>query len=233
MKKFFAVAIALIAFGAVSFAEDNKSVTDNTVILANENHTFELSVVSHLGVGWNIIATEDFTPSAPSSTEFFINALKFSVFPIENLGLELGIDYEFNKFANREKQFYIGAVDKKFYVADFLDADKRYSDVTIHSVNVPLLLKFRAGDFAIGVGAEGSWNFAGETYAMTKKANRRTIYEYTGGKINPLTYGFIASVTYDDFGVFGKYYPKSSKRILPENANFDLNFFTVGVTVGL
>jgi hypothetical protein len=50
-------------------------------------------------------------------------------------------------------------------------------------------------------------------------------------KVNPFSYGLVATASYGVFGVYFKYYPKSS-RLLPEGS-VDLSYSTIGIVLGM
>ena len=61
--------------------------------------------------------------------------------------------------------------------------------------------------------------------------NYRTSYNIIKAKVNPFSYGIMATASYGSFGLYFKFYPKSS-RILPEGS-VDVSYTTLGIVLGL
>ena len=190
-------------------------------------------VFGHIGYGYHISKSNDFKPSW--SDEFFVNLLKFGLFPTEHLGFELGVDLQVNDFNSKEKAFV--QHDGIIQAADFSTlelisgVEKKHSDFTIVGLGAPVLVKAKFEKVGLGVGAVASWNLAGTTSYWTEKGNRRVDVSETKAKVNPFSYGIMATASYGALGVYFKYYPKSS-RLLPEGS-VDLSYSTVGIVLGL
>ena len=190
-------------------------------------------IANHIGYGYLITQSNDFKPGW--SSEFFVNIVKFGLYPTESLGFELGVDLQVNDFNTQEKAFV--QHDGLIKAADFSTletlggVDHKRSDFTITSLGAPLMLKAKFGKVGLGAGAVASWNFAGSNSYWVEKGNRTLTVNETKAKVKPFTYGFIATASYGAFGVFFKYYPKSS-RLLPEGS-VDVSYSTVGIVLGL
>ena len=134
--------------------------------------TFDM--FGHLGFGYHITKSNDFKPSW--CDEFFVNILKFGLFPTENFGFELGVDLQVNDFNSREKAFVqhdriIKAVD--FSTLELLGGvDRKRSDFTLVSLGAPVLVKAKFEKVGFGIGAVASWNFAGSNSYWVEKGNR-------------------------------------------------------------
>ena len=190
-------------------------------------------VFGHIGYGYHITKSNDFKPSW--CDEFFVNLLKFGLFPTEHLGFELGVDLQVNDFNSRETAFV--QHDGLIKAADFStlemvgSVDKKRSDFTTVGLGAPVLVKTKFDKVGLGVGAVASWNLAGSTSYWFEKENRRVDVSETKAKVNPFSYGIMATASYGAFGVYFKYYPKSS-RLLPEGS-VDVSYSTVGIVLGL
>ena len=79
----------------------------------------------------------------------------------------------------------------------------------------------------VGVGAEASLNFLGETNLRYEVGNTRTQMQQSDAEVNLFSYGMIATLAYDGLGLYFKYYPKGSK-VLPDGS-VDINYVTVGI----
>ena len=231
MKKLILTALVAI-FALPVFAQDD--AIEPIYTSANGKVTFD--VFSHMGFGYNIVNTNDFTPAF--SSEFFLNMMNVGLYPTENLGIELGVDLDFNNFGSKESAF-VQTKDHLINVLDFesvrLDGSriltKPRGGINVFSITAPLLIKGMFDKVEIGVGAEACYNITGDTYYYFREDNRRIEVSETKAKVTPFTYDFMAFLSYDDFGVYFKYRPKNV-RILPEGG-VDLSFLTVGIVLGL
>ena len=64
-----------------------------------------------------------------------------------------------------------------------------------------------------------------------EKGNRNMTINERKAKVNPFSYGIVATASYGAFGLYFKFYPKSS-RLLPDGS-VDLSYTTVGIVLGL
>ena len=190
-------------------------------------------VFGHIGYGYHITKSDDFKPGWCS--DFFVNILKFQLFPAEHFGFELGVDLQINDFNTKDKAFV--QRDGLIKVADFSTletiggVDRKRSDFTIASLGAPLLLKVKFEKVGFGAGAVASWNIGGGNSYWVEKGNRSMTINESKAKVNPFSYGIVATASYGAFGLYFKYYPKSS-RLLPEGS-VDLSYTTVGIVLGL
>ena len=229
MKKL--VMLALAALVAIPvFAQVEKEP-----IYTSPAGNFKFDVLGHVGFGFNSTKSADFKPRF--SYDLFANVLKFGVYPVPVLGLELGVDVEFNHFGSKESAFGLDANDKiravdfnTLSLGVFNNIDRKRSDFGVFSLSAPLLLKGIFGSFEIGAGAEAFWNITGNTYAFLRQDNRDMTFTERKAKVNPFSYAILGSISYNQVGLFVKVYPKSS-RLLPEGS-VDLNFTTIGIAVG-
>ena len=225
MKKL--VILALAAFLAVPcFAQLEPVYTSS-----DGKATFD--VLGRLGMGYHITKSNDFKPGW--CDEFFFNILKFGIYPTEHFGLELGVDLQVNDFNTKEKAFV--QRDGIIKTADFSTietlggVDRKRSDFTTVSLGAPVMLKAKIEKVGFGIGAVASWNFAGSNSYWVEKANRHMDLIEGKAKVNPFSYGLVATASYGVFGVYFKYYPKSS-RLLPEGS-VDLSYSTIGIVLGM
>ena len=215
---------ALIAFPG--FAQDEEF--DN-VVYRSSNDVVRFELVSNFGYGYHILNSTDFRSNM--SDEIFINVATFGLYPVEAVGIELGLDVYFSDFSSRSHAFQLNQ-DRRVQAMDFSQLvsgtlDRHYGSFDVFSLNVPLLLKFRAGSFWVGGGAVGSLNLAGSTHYFYRMDNRRVEVTERKAQINTLTYGLAATLGYKGLGLYFKYYPKTS-RLLPEGS-VDMNYMTLGV----
>ena len=163
--------------------------------------------------------------------QFFINLLNLDIRPAEVFGLGLGVDAKFDYFASKKDSFYLDG-DKKIQAMPFAEGyDKTRSEINVTSLSFPLLAKVYFGDWHVSLGAEADLNLWGHTYNFTKEANVRTRVTERKAKLETFSYGLIAAIQHNDFGIFCKYYPKSSK-ILPDGS-VDFSYWTLGLAFGL
>lgn len=224
MKKIAMLALAaLIALPGL--AQDNEF--DN-VVYRSANDVVRFELVSGFGYGYHLVNSPDFR--SRMSDEFFLNIAQFGLYPIDALGIELGLDVAFSDFASNSHAFYLNG-DRKIQAVEFAELvpgtlDRHFGSADIFSINAPLVLKFRAGDFWIGGGAVGSLNLLGRADYAYRQDNRRVEVSERRAQLNLFSYGLVATLGYDSFGVYFKYYPKTSK-VLPEGS-VDLNYMTLG-----
>ena len=226
MKKL--VMLALAALVAIPvFAQEDE---ENRVYTASNGKAF-IEVFDHIGYGYNFVQSNDYTPGW--SGEFMFNIVEFCLRPAEVLGIDLGVDFAWSTFDSKKNAFLqsnqlIKAGDFSHYVEGTIE--KKNSGFEVLSLTAPLVVKGIFDKFVIGAGAFANWNIASDTYCHYRKDNLRADLYETKAKVNPFTYGFIATVSYDEFGVYFKFYPKSS-RLLPEGS-VDLSYMTLGLVLG-
>ena len=222
MKKILAL-LAATLLATSAFAQD-----DN-VIVSSKDGVVSLETVSHFGWGYHFVKSDDFKRAGAG--QFFINLLNLDIRPAEVFGLGLGVDAKFDYFASKKDSFYLDG-DKKIQAMPFAEGyDKTRSEINVTSLSFPLLAKVYFGDWHVSLGAEADLNLWGHTYNFTKEANVRTRVTERKAKLETFSYGLIAAIQHNDFGIFCKYYPKSSK-ILPDGS-VDFSYCTLGLAIGL
>lgn len=225
MKKLlFAILASLLVVPA--FASDD----DYEPLYVSSDGKVSFDIVSHLGYGYHFVTSNDFKSNW--SSEFFFNIAKVEFRPAEVLGLSLAIDARFSNFNSKGTIFSIDKADQLIKTWDFDSVveghyDKSRGGFNVFSLDTPFLVKGIFGDFQLGVGAFASFNLTGDTFYQYRQDNRRTQITETGAKINTFNYGLLASFSYDGFGLYFKYYPKSPK-LLPEGS-VDLSYMTLGI----
>ena len=227
MKKLVMLALAaLVAFPV--FAQEDE---EDTRVYTSPNGKVFVDIIGHLGYGYHFVNSNDFTPAW--SGEFFMNILQLGLRPADVFGIDLDIDFLWNNFDSKDKAFVqenqiVKTADYDYYTHGA--AENKHSGLDVFSLNAPLVLKGIFGDFQLGAGAFATWNISGETFCRYRQNNVRAQYEEVKAKVNPFTYGFIASVSYKEFGLYFRYNPKSS-RLLPEGS-VDLGYSTLGIVLG-
>ena len=225
MKKLVIMVVtALLAFPGFTQIEPVYTSSDGKAMF---------DIANHIGYGYHITKSSDFTPSW--CDEFFVNIIKFGLYPAESFGFELGVDLQVNDFNTKEKAFV--QRDGLIKTADFSTIemlggiDRKRSDFTTVSLGAPVMLKVKFDKVGFGIGAVASWNFAGTNSYWVEKANRHMDIIESKAKVNPFSYGIVAQASYGVFGVYFKYYPKSS-RLLPEGS-VDMSYSTIGIVLGM
>ena len=188
-----------------------------------------LEAFSHLGFGYNIVKTTDFEPSA--SEEFFVNILSLNLNAADFIGLEIGVDYKTVDFRSKEDAFYLDA-NKLIQAKPFKDKypqnyTKNFSRFRTNTFSAPVTLNFYAGPFKIAAGAEANYNLPGRVKDKFFVDGEKNKNIEKGAKFNSFNYNFLGYLSYDDTGIYVRYYPKNS-RLMPEGG-VDVSFFTVGV----
>lgn len=227
MKKIVLIAgamMALFSFRAFAQEEDNR-----LELAASKSGIFELDAISHTGFGYNLLKSEAFECS--ESGEFFINILNMRIFPVNGIGIELGIDYKTMDFNSKEYAFYLDG-DKKIQAgktADLYPGDlkKFRSRFRSNTFCAPIMLKFEAGTTSLGLGVEGNMNLAGRVKNKYFQNDKKVKDIKKGAQFTRYNYNFLATLSFDGTGVYFRYYPKSV-QILPEGS-IKANFMAVGV----
>lgn len=224
MKKILFSALAAL-FAASAFAAN-----PDEPVYSSDNGKFTFDLFSHLGYGYHAVKSDAF--KASNSGEFFFNIVKFGLYPTEHLGIELGGDFEFNYI--RSKQTFFGLDSKNLIqVVDFStmeigkSLEKARGGFSFLTANFPLMVKGIFNSVEVGIGAEASLNFLGETNLRYEVGNTRTQMQQSDAEVNLFSYGMIATLAYDGLGLYFKYYPKGSK-VLPDGS-VDINYVTVGI----
>ena len=189
-----------------------------------------MDVISSIGFGYNIVKTDDFTPSA--SGEFFVNLVSAKLYPVDFFGVEIGIDYRTVDFTSKDEAFYLDG-SKVIHVQPFkdkhsgIDSSKRYfSRFRTNTFSAPVTLNFKAGKFSLGAGAEANYNLPGRVKDKFFIDGQKNKQIDKGAQFNKFNYDFLACLLYDDTGIYVRYYPKSS-RLMPESG-VDVSFLTMG-----
>ena len=222
MKQILALLTAVL-LAVPAFAQD-----DNTIV-SSKDGVVSLETVSHFGWGYHFVKSDDFKRAG--SGQAFINFLNLDIRPAEVFGLGLGVDFKFDYIASKKDSFQLDA-GKKIQAAPFPEGfDKTRSEINLFSLSFPLLAKVYFGDWHVSLGAEADLNLWGHTYNFTKEANVRTRVTERKAKLETFSYGLVAAIQHNDFGIFCKYYPKSSKFLADGSVNF--SYWTLGVAFGL
>lgn len=222
MKRILTIIFA--AFMAVSALAQS----DREPLYCSADGTVTFNLLSRFGYGYHIMETEAFEPA--SSGETFLNVFQIGLYPTENLGFELGADIAYNYFRAKNRSFTLDS-NRLVQVVDIPTIEgtvERFrSNIGSVSANFPLVAKGIFGKFELGAGAEARLNFAGSTSFSYRQDNRYVSVEERKAKLNLFNYDILAVISYDDMGIYFKYFPKGS-RFLPEGS-VDFSWMTVGI----
>lgn len=229
MKKLFFAILASLVVAIPAFASDD----DFEPLYTSSNGVVSFDMISHIGYGYHFVTSNQFKSNW--SSEIFFNILKIGIRPAEVLGFSLGLDARFSNFNSKNTIFSVRGEDKlikAFDFGEFVDGsfDKSRGGFNVFSLDTPFLVKGIFGEFELGVGAFAAFNLAGDTYYYFRQDNRRTQITETKAKVNTFNYGLLASFSYDDLGVYFRYYPKSSP-LLPDGS-VDFSYMTLGIAIG-
>lgn len=195
------------------------------IIASSSDERAQVELFSHLGFGYNIAKTDDF--KANNAWEFFFNVVEFSYYPVDNFGFQLGVDLISEWFNQKGNKFFLNS-DREVRTMDS-EFNKVRGGFSIFGFNAPLLLKYRSGNFSFGAGVEGNLNASGNTYYTYRENNHRTSVNENRAKIGNFSYGFLATVSNKDTGIYFRYHPKSSKLLAN---SFEFSYFTIGLVWG-
>ena len=188
-----------------------------------------MEVISHMGFGYNIVKTTDFEPSA--SEEFFVNIFSLNLNPTNFLGLEIGVDYKTVDFRSKEDAFYLDN-NKVIQAKPFSEKypqnyTKNFSRFRTNTFSAPVTINLNAGLFTFAAGAEANFNLPGRVKDKFFVDGEKTKNIEKGAQFNKFNYNFLAYISYDDTGIYFRYYPKDS-RLMPEGG-VDVSYMTIGV----
>lgn len=219
------VLVALPLFGFKALAQDESAFE----IVSSDSGVVSLDAASHIGFGYNLLKSDDFTTS--ESGEFFVNILNFKLYPTPAFGIEIGVDYKTMDFNSKEQAFYLDN-DKKIQVKPFEEAypgnfTKTRSRFRSNTFSAPVMLKLVAGTTSIGLGVEGNMNLGGRVKSKYFDGDKKVKDIKKGAQFTKYNYNFLATLDFDGTGVYFRYYPKSS-QILPEGS-LNVGFMAVGV----
>ena len=227
MKKLFLIALAALLCAPVFAQRSTHSLysTDSDVLSINS--------LSHWGWGYSFVQSDEFKPAG--SGEFFLNVLDFKFYPVEEFGLDFGLDCKWSYIRSKENMFvqnsdHIVSKTLPFSIPGKTIKNPR-SRITIFSLSVPVLAKFVLDRFRIGGGAEANFNLVGDTFYRYRADGEKTREREKGLALNKFSYNFVGLVGMGNLTIFGKYYPKNS-RMLPEGS-VDFNYWTLGVAFDL
>lgn len=209
----------------------SQSSEDALVLASSKNETVKFEAFEHIGYGYSFTKSKDFNPS--TGWEFFLNVLHLGIYPADVFGIELGADLLFNVFNQKDAVFFldsernIHSAPANIFLGDITGIKKVRSDINTFSLNIPLQFKLMLDNVQLSLGVEGSWNITGSTDYRYKSNDHRTRVGENRAKLNPLSYGFLATLAFNDGGFYFRYHPKSS-HLLPQDG-LDLSYMTLGI----
>lgn len=222
--------LALAALFALPLSAQDEEELDN-VLFTSANDVVRFEVLSHIGYGYHFVKSPDF--QSRMSDEYFLNIVKLGIYPVDALAIELGLDVDLSDFGSRTHAFMQSQdrliQSREFSLLEQGTLDRHYGSFTIASLNVPLLLKLHAGSFWIGGGAVGSLNMWGRTYYAYRQQYREVAVTERRARINTFTFSLVATLGFDSFGLYFKYYPRTS-RLLPDGS-VDMSYMTLGAVL--
>lgn len=245
MKKTLFIMLALtMGLGAVAQETDE---LDAFKISAYEtdNQKFSVDILSHLGFGYNIVATEDFYPTG--GLDFFINIADLSFRPSRYFGVKAGIDFFGQEFSSQTdiflrdqggNIFVTSPVGQELVLQNY---DSLRSAINTLGFSAPILLKGYFGHFVLGVGANLQFNVWGNTdYETMFRRDSRGIYQRANSyvrmrkaKVTPFTYSLMATLSYREFvSLYFRYYPSAYSIVPQHTGSPQFGLMTVGVALG-
>lgn len=220
----FVALVAASAFNTRALAQD-----DGLVIASSKNNATSLELLSHWGWGYNLVNNSSFTCS--DSGEFFVNIAELYLYPVSFFGLEVGVDYKTIYFTSKEQAFYLNGykdVNAMPYSLKYPGSiTKNFSRVRTNTFSVPAVVKFKAGNFALGVGAEANLNLTGRIKDKYFENGKKVKNIEKGVQFNRYMYNLLAMVSFYDTSIYARYYPKGTSLFTEGGAYAD--FMTIGI----
>lgn len=233
MKRQRLIALSLLLLAVLPARAQQKDNAYDNLIAATPDEVIQLRGITRIGYGFHLVRSHDFT--AGPSGEFFMNVLTLRMFPHDNLAIDLGLEAEYN-FASSKRNFFYLDSDRQVRTAGFdgIDghASSHSSSLDVFTINLPLLAKFMVGNVCLGIGAEGGFNVTGSTSYRYRVDNRTTRVTESRAKLNVFSYGLTAMADYKGAGLYVKFYPGASSRLLPAGGT-DLRYWTLGIVLSM
>ncbi|MBQ9661170.1 MAG: hypothetical protein IJV37_07960 [Bacteroidales bacterium] len=231
-KRFLILLLALVPLAASAQRSD---LGDNRLILVtNGTGTVDFAVLGHVGYGFHIVTQSEFEPRGVLCGELFVNLVKLSLAPLDNLGVDLGIDFKYNHFNAKKAAFMLDAEHKVQAVpfADFAggDVSRNSARINILGFSAPLLVKGVISGLAVGIGAEVGLNVWGSVRDSYQLGERRYSVMEPNARVSTFTYGFIADVSFYGLSIYAKFYPRSMRTL--QEGSTALHYWTIGVAFG-
>ena len=221
MKKIFIIALCSVLSFQV-FAQD-----EELVIASSKDNKVKLEAFDHIGYGYNFVKSDEIDPRGG---EIFFNLFNLDFFSESTVGFQVGIDLLWDYFRQKNVEYFLDS-DRNIIAFNPPIEDEWWEKLrggfSTFSFNAPLLVKLRLDKVSFGAGVEGNWNITGDTYYRYRESGHRTTVNQNRAKVNPFSYGIIATLSFDTAGFFFKYHPTSS-RLLPEDS-LDFSFMSFGV----
>ena len=217
-------------------AVDNPDEQEHSPLLwESDDRMFRLYTVSHIGYGLYCISNSNFVPAL--SGEFFVNLARLGFYPVDDWGLEFNLDFGHNALRSTESVLMLDD-DREVYAVPAngfypSNARKTRSSLEFYSINLPFLVKYDYGDLSFGLGTEISLNFAGRAKHRYTTGHSTTNVTEKKAAINTFTYAFEATASYDDLGLFIKWYPRHSGILSGRNLDMRTGYVSIGVSFGL
>lgn len=235
--------LALIALAVVSAAQPTgKSILDSlerkalpaSMPTVDFGKIFSLRPLGHLGYGWDRVSSSDFTPHKGHSGEFFVNALTLRVFPIRQVGLEIGLDYQYS-FIESEKEAFRLDDDRNVYVIPLesvgYNYDSAISILSFHKITMPILLKARLSFVNLGFGVEPAYTVGALAKCRFRSSTDKVDLKALRPGVDRFTYCLMGTLSVaGTVGGFIKYYPSGACQI-PEGGP-KYNYWTIGISFG-
>lgn len=215
-------------------ALENKVLDAKEKPLRKEYKPVEFRPISHIGWGFYLYDSADFTPAKGRSYEFFINILTVGFYPVDWLGLEIGADFGTRNFGSAE-QYFLQDADGHVMLADFstmgLDFKKKNASLFNTRFTFPILLKGRVGYLEASAGVELATNLGASTSYAYTVGRTSTSVSTRGAQMPVFGYSIMATLSFARIGIFAKWYPGSA-RVLPEG-DPSFHYWTLGFSFGL
>ena len=221
--------IAMLAVLATPIFAQNRD--NDATLVKSEDDMISLVAVDHWGYGYHFVTTDSYTPAEAS--QVFLNILKLKVYPIKNLGLEVGADIKFDHFLSVQDGFRLDA-NKKLQAFNLSDEfgsgiTKKRGWTHFTSLSIPAVIKLGSESLRIGAGIEGSLNFKNSANYKFKDGGKTQKSKDKGMDVKTFDYNFVGMLTIGNTSIFGKYYPNGW---IVKDGNVNMSYWTLGVGFG-
>lgn len=243
MKKLIVFSAILLTAASAAFAQSDTTAKKDrlaeieALVVKEKKHrsskeikTTDFKVLPYLGIGTHLISSDEFESTNMDSYEVNLGLCEFQFNPAKWVGFSLGVDYAWDRYRSRESAFVPDGRKKINVSGGTLDKGEYWrSSMYTQSIAFPVSVSFRVDKLTLRASAEYVRGFDSSVTHIYRKDNLSETIEWEDLKIYRSFWDFCASVSYDGFGLYYKYYP-TTVLYYQGAPRFDIQ--TIGVVLG-